>query len=222
MVRPRTAKAAYRYGITVSRDFLTLEKTTSVRGSVYAMNVGAATVALEALLKGLASGSLVRSQRTEDHEYSTDSGAGLFVKLDFDEQYVDRLTGETGVREMRLSEEVQYSGARWAVQPTLRNEDGTGGYSIPQCLSTVEGSRTVRGSVTAADRATAEAWAKKQRALLTGDASGKLYRHPERWDAEAEFVPRVEGVWDGAGQNVRIWRVGFTFGEILPNYPASD
>lgn len=182
------------------------------------MSMGAATVALEGLLAGLVTGSAVRSQRTEDHEYSTDNAAGLFVKLDFDEQYVDRLTGETGVLEMRLSEEVQYSGPRWAVQPTLRNEDGTGGFSIPQCLSTIEGSRTVRGSVTAADRATAEAWAKKQRALLTGDRSGKLCRHPERWSAEAEFVPRVEGVW-GAKGNAKIWRVEFTFGEILPNYP---
>ena len=58
--------------------------------------------------------------------------------------------------------------------------DGTGGYSVPQDLSVAEGSRTIRGSALASDRATAVVWAKKQRALLTGDANGGHFVNPER------------------------------------------
>ena len=41
---------------------------------------------------------------------------------------------------------------------------------------------------------------------------------PEQLDCEFEFVPRRDGVATGDGQNVRLFRVGFAFGETLPNY----
>jgi hypothetical protein len=62
-------------------------------------------------------------------------------------------------------------------------------------------------------------WAKQQRALLTGDALGNSYRLPERIATDYELCARISGVLSGSGQNVKIWRVDFTFGEILPKYP---
>jgi len=62
--------------------------------------------------------------------------------------------------------------------------------------------------------------AKKQRALLTGDRSGGNYPLPEQWDIDYEFVPRIDGIPTGDKANVRLYRVDFTLGEILPNYPA--
>ena len=75
-----------------------------------------------------------------------------FVKLDLDEAFTDVLTGVSGMLELRLTEELHYSGTQWAVQPTVKNPDGTGGYSVPQDLSVAEGSRTIRGSALASDR----------------------------------------------------------------------
>ena len=83
-----------------------------------------------------------------------------------------------------------------------------------------EGIRTIRGSALASDRATAVVWAKKQRALLTGDANGGHFVNPERWETAYEIVPRVQdGLISGTGENVKVVRVSFTFSQILPKYP---
>lgn len=214
------SRVTYRYGLTVSIDFLTLELSTRVHGSVYAFNAAGASIAVATLVGGLGVGSgasLLRSETSQENEYATESGA-QFVKLDFDYAYVKGMAG--GLCEMRVTEEVTYSGVRWAVQTTVKNDDGSGGYSVPQDLSVQEGNRTVRGSVTAGDLGTAQAWARKQRALLTGDADGGSFPTPERMETDYEFVPRIDGVVVGTGQNVRLFRVNFVFGEILPNYPT--
>ena len=97
--------------------------------------------------------------------------------------------------------------------------DGSGGVSIPQPSGVDPGSRTVVGSVTAATLATAQAWAIKQRSLLTGDAQGGSYPRQEEWETDYEFVPRIDGIPAGTTANVRLYQVNFTFGEILPLYP---
>jgi hypothetical protein len=108
------------------------------------------------------------------------------------------------------------------VQPIPRAPDGTGGISIIQDGGIQEGGRVIRGSVTAADRATAEAWARRHRAMLVGP-----YYLPERWSTDFEFVPRVDGVavdglnGQGSTSNVRVHRVDFTFAEILNNAPPT-
>ncbi|MGN6642536.1 MAG: hypothetical protein ACTHKU_05990, partial [Verrucomicrobiota bacterium] len=45
-------KISYRYGIAISRDFLTLEKTTRVHGSIFAENRVTAETALDSLVAG--------------------------------------------------------------------------------------------------------------------------------------------------------------------------
>ena len=141
------------------------------------------------------------------------------VKLDFQEDFVGAVTGQAGVNEMKLTEKVVYSGTRWSVQNLPYEMDGSGGVSIPQPSGVDPGNRVVSGSVTAGTLATAQAWAIAQRALLTGDALGGSYPRQEEWETDYEFVPRIDGIPTGDTANVRLYRVNFQFGEILPLYP---
>lgn len=224
-----------KYSMEVTRDFLTLELRLAIQGSCYAGNRVMADTAVTALLAGVLPGqghggapkgmAQVRSRRVEDRESNTlgtpgDGVADVLLKLDFEEEYVGRVTGTAGVIEMELTEEVVYSGTRWSVQPLPFNPDGTGGVSIPQPSGLEHGSRSVTGSVTAGTFATAQAWGKAQRTLLTGDALGGKYPQPEKWTTGYQFVPQIDGIPKGAGANVKLFKVGFAFGEVLPLYPA--
>ena len=72
-----------------------------------------------------------------------------------------------------------------------------------------------------AKRVRASAWAKAQRALLTGDALGGNCPQPEKWGTDYQFVPRIDGIPTGVSANVQLYRVSFAFGEVLPLYPAT-
>jgi len=219
--------AAYNAGVaTVSNDYLTLLRRTQVRGSVYASTAllakGFADTIQTAAVSGAA--SVLRDEPTQDTEWNGSTATVKTLKLDFELEAVDRIVGLTGLLECRVSESVKYSGTRWVAQPIPRAADSTGGVSIVQDGGLTEGGRTVRGSVTATGLATAQAWAIQQRMFLGVDADGNGYRLPEEMETDYEFVPRTDGVATvvgGDGEiNVRLWRVSFTFGEILANYPA--
>jgi hypothetical protein len=208
-----------KYAISVARDFLNLKLTTHVHGTVLAASPGAAYGWITTMFASY--GSLVMSDRNEDHDYTPELDA--FIKVDFDDTYEAALTGVTGVTgviEMHCTETVKYSSTRWAVQPLPFAADGSGGVSIVQPTGIEAGGRTVRGSVTAATKATAEAWAWQQQSLLTGDDAGGLYPQQPEMETDYEFVPRINGIIQGVNANVRVYRVNFTFGEILPWYPA--
>lgn len=221
-----SGRTAWKYSIEVEQDRLTLDMRTVVSGSVYAVNRPAADTALDLLFQFLKLTNSARTRRLEERERLADGASILDVmlKLDFDEEFRGRVTGSSGVIEMSLTENVKFSGIRWSVQD-IPFVDGIpargGGISIPQPTGYEPGSRTVSGSVTAATLATATAWAKKQRALLTGDKRGKSYVQPEQLETGYEFVPRIEGIPQGDNSNVKIYRVNFTFAEILPYYPAT-
>ena len=212
----------YRYGVTVSNDFLTLTRSTRVQGSVFSASEAASATAAATLLTALGdSGSLgkpLRNEHAVDHEYSSASSLDAVIKYDFSAEYQTRITDQTGLLEMRVSESVKFSGVRWIIQPIPRNASGTGGVSIPQDGGQVEGSRTVRGTVTGTSAAVCQDWARQQRAFLTGDTDGRHCPQPEEMETDYEFVPRMDGVATGGGQNVRLWRVNFGFSEVLPNY----
>jgi len=224
-----------KYSVEVTRDFLTLEMRTALEGSCFALDRPTADAAVAALLLALNFGTSVRSRRHEDREAqpglgtqpgsgNTQPGSGIgttdvMVKLDFQEDFVGAVTGQAGVNEMKLTEKVVYSGTRWSVQNLPYEMDGSGGVSIPQPSGVDPGSRVVSGSVTAGTLATAQAWAIAQRALLTGDALGGSYPRQEEWETDYEFVPRIDGIPTGDTANVRLYRVNFQFGEILPLYP---
>lgn len=218
----RAGRATARYAISVQRDFRNNKKVVRLRGSVFATNRGAADTFLAGLTAPF--GQLVENSRDEDHDYTPE--ADVFTKLDFDDVYEDRLTGVTGLNECRVGESVTYSGTRWAVQPIPFNTNGGGGVSIPQAAGLTEGSRVVRGTVSAATLATALDWAYRHRKMLTGDRDGNFYPQPEQIETDYEFAPRVDGIAEdglvsGATVNVQIYRVNFTFSEILPNYRPS-
>jgi hypothetical protein len=212
-----------KYSVEVTRDFLTLEMRTALEGSCFALDRPTADAAVSVLMLALNFGSPngglvnVRSRRHEDRE--TNGTTDVMLKLDFQEDFVGRVTGQAGVIEMKLTEKVVYSETRWSVQNLPFESDGSGGVSIPQPSGVDPGSRVVSGSVTAATLATAQAWAIKQRALLTGDELGGSYPRQEEWETDYEFVPRIDGIPTGNTANVRLYRVNFTFGEILPLYP---
>jgi hypothetical protein len=213
-----------KYSFEVNRDLLTLEQRSIVAGSCYAVNRPAADAALDGLFQMLNLGLSVRSRRVEDHErVVAGSPVDVLLKVDFEEEFMGRVTGSSGVLEMSLTEKVQYSGVRYAVQrlPFTGGQIGNGGVSLPQPAGVEAGSRTVSGTVTAATLATAQAWAVKQRALLTGDKLGNKYPQPEQWETGYEFVPRIDGIAKGTGQNVRLFRLSFTYAEILPWYPPT-
>ncbi len=206
-----------KYSMEVTRDFLTLEMRTAMEGSCFAQDRPTADTAVAALLLALNFGSNVRSRRHEDRE--TDATTDAMLKLDFQEDFMGAVTGQAGVNEMKLTEKVVYSETRWSVQNLPFEMDGSGGVSIPQPSGVDPGSRVVSGSVTAGTLATAQAWAVAQRALLTGDALGGSYPRQEEWETDYEFVPRIDGIPTGNTANVRLYRVNFQFGEILPLYP---
>jgi hypothetical protein len=45
---------------------------------------------------------------------------------------------------------------------------------------------------------------------------------PPELENDAVHARRKLVVVEGEGEDVRLFRVSFTFGEILPNYPAPD
>jgi len=210
----------YRYGMSVSNDWLQLEQRTQIRGSIFAVSSAAASAAQTALVNGLvpAGAALVRSDSGQDYEYTSASGVTAFLKYDFTVEYVGRITGQAGLLEMKLTESVTYSGTRWIEHPLPRYGDGTGGVSIVQDGGQTCGKREVRGSVSAPTLAAAQNWAWQQQSLLTGDNSDNNYPTPPQLDNEFEFIPRFDGVAYGATANVKVYRVSFSLGELLPNY----
>jgi hypothetical protein len=57
---------------------------------------------------------------------------------------------------------------------------------------------------------------------LTGDDAGGLYPLQPEMETDYEFVPMINGIVQGVNSNVRVYRVNFTFVEILPWYPAPE
>ncbi len=212
-----------KYAISVQRDFRARRRVSRLHGSVFATTRAAADTFLLVLTAPL--GQLMDSNRDEDHDYTPE--LDVFTKLDFEDRYEGVLTEQQGLIEMHVSETVTYSATRWAVQPIPFTTFGGGGVSIPQAAGLTEGSRVIRGTVTAATQAVALAWAYRHRAMMTGDRDGGLYPQPEQIETDYEFAPRVDGVAEdglagsGSKGNVQVYRINFQFAELLPNYPPS-
>lgn len=262
--KPKTVGGAIgmRYALDISRNFKTLEKVTTVSGSIFASatvinaicygsNVAAEPVStnfLDTFIAALGLTSPVETRRAIDHEYQPNTWTSgvistrvdAILKLDFSSTYESDITGETGILECEVTEEVEYSAPRLVVQslpgPSGYNvTDGTYAEAyLAEAVSVVQdcgiepGRRTVRGSVTAASLAAAETWAKGKRLMLTGWKlpAETAYTHnkfPERMETQYVFKPRVNGIarrdLDGAAENARVWRCSFAFGEVLCYYP---
>jgi hypothetical protein len=239
--KPKAAgKVALKYSINISRDLLAMTKQTHVRGSCFADTKENAQAVVDAYFGAMGLGAVIRQDTTEDYEWTatasydpTTSFTGSvegYLKLDFDNEYRDRITGDATLLEMRLTHTIRYSGIRWAVQQlpfdAYAGGSGTGGYCIPQPAGWTEGQRTLRGQVSAASLSAARGWARRHRALLTGDLDGGSFPQPEEEEIEYEFVARVDGIAEdglaggGSVANVQVFRLSFGYGEILPRYPC--
>jgi hypothetical protein len=88
------------------------------------------------------------------------------------------------------------------------------GPSLMQNCGVQAGRRTVSGSVTAGSREAAENWAKGKRALLFKQRQNPPspgFEQPPKLDVETAYLPRN-------GAAVRVFRLSFIFGEVLPGY----
>lgn len=222
--RRAAGKQSFRYVLDTAKDWLNLLQTTTVSGTCWAATEAEARAAVTAHLGTLQLGT-PRASRTgaELMQWKpSESFEREFGKLDFEEVFDSRITGEGGIIECEVSEEVEYSSTRWVEQPLPRDANGGGGISIMQDAGVTPGRRTARGMVKAATAGIAHAWAAKQRvAFLTGDDDDNSFETAPSLSMSYAFVPRVEGVVSGAGENVRIVTLNFSYGELLPNYAYS-
>ncbi len=215
----KTGTTSFRYEIESSENLLTLDRNIRISGTCWATSAAVATAAIDALVGTLVPGTARLTERMNGEPRQKSGTLEPFMEVRFARSYADRLTGQTGLLECEVSEEVQYSGPRLVAQPIPRNAAGTGGVSIVQDCGVQEGYRSVRGSALCATESAGRTWANTQRGLLTGDNDGGRYEQPQKMDTGWMFVPRTDGVPRGTGLNARVVKVGFSFGEILPNYP---
>lgn len=201
------------YAIDTTKHFQTLEKQTTVSGSVYAADAGEANTFLDGILGTLGLVNRTESRRNESHERTGPLAASdYFMKLDFTETFNDRLTGVAAIVECNVTEDVTYSGTRWVEQEIPDN------VSIFQGCGTTSGKRTVRASAVAAVPATAESWVNGMRAALL---SGTGYEAPRQYTRDWKFVPMTSGVVSGAGANFKAAQVAGVFVESIPNLTYS-
>jgi hypothetical protein len=218
-----TAKSgaiSMQYARRTESDYLQLQKTTTVQGSVFGpaavlagIEDGSENNLLDLFLAG--HGAAVKREVGVDREWTgTVAGQELATdaeapqKVDFTVQYVAAIDGGDSILEAQMTESVEYAGTRWVEQPL---PDGP---SLMQNCGVQAGRRTVSGSVTAGSREAAENWAKGNRALLFAQRQNPPspgFEQPLKLDLESMYLPR-------SGTAVRLYRLSFTFAEVLPAY----
>jgi len=230
--RPKAAGQAavtMRYEFSVAKDFLTREKVTTLRGSVWASDgpfplsqiPDGASLYLDTFLSSLNLGQRAQSERTASRERVTLGGQpkDVFLVLNFTETYHDSLSGPAAILRCEINEEIECSGLRIVVQPTAADND------VFQRCGKQSGRRILSGSVTATDETTALAYIKRQRRMplafgsLTAGAKEEL---PPQISFEAESLPLQElylrpgkyGETQDRSANFKMVRVRFRFTEL--------
>lgn len=214
--KAKAGGATVRYALDTSVNNATLEQVQTLSGEVYATTEAAARTALTALQTAQGFAAWVTESRITPEYEQPASGSPVFQRLTFTLVKRGRVTGQAGLTECELTVDVTHSGARWVAQPLPYNANGSGGVSVMQACGVQEGRRVVSGYCCSAILATAEAWAKAQRALLAG-----TYEQPPQMTTGYAFAPFTTGVATGPQANVRVYRVAFSFSEILPNTPLA-
>lgn len=212
--RPKTATTC-QFALEPTTNFVTLDVTTQVRGTVYAADEVTAGAFVDNLLSTLAlAGVQVLSQRSPRFdEGPTVDGVTLqlFKSLEFTETFVGKLTGQAGVLESEITSDIQYSGNRWI------EREIPDGVSVMQNCGTASGRRTVTVNCKAVDEASVQQYIRKVRALfITGP-----YELPPRVNLNYIFLPLSEGVATGTGANVKIFIGQAVFVEVLPDFGFS-
>ena len=191
-------------------------------------------------------GKLTKEHRSEDREKfvgdsgstaddipssadtSAESYAGLLTEWNFSKTFEGTVSGDGAVIETEVSEEIVFSTTRWVNRPTAYGRD------VMQACGISPGRRTIRGSVVAPTEALCVSWGRRQWYLPFSGASGMpstpgvRYALPPTQSFKPAFIPRTDGIArTGGGTDynpltaavkVQVWRMDFSFEEILPEY----
>jgi len=239
--RTRTGLAGMRYEMDVSQDFIALEKTTTLSGSVFAASEDGATSFLDGYLRlsageyrwgsdtGPILGKRLASRRVAQREVGTNGGGGpaiAFAQLNFTETFKTNITSVNQIIECDLSEEIQFSGRRLVPQPIL---DGN---TVVQDTGVTEGRRTIQGQVKALTETAAVEWIRKQMNLpfptwLGAPATPPTrYVNPPTVSIRWSFMPLTDGIgrtgtYGSLGSltaNLQVCVGNFSFTETLTDY----
>lgn len=221
---------AIKYGTSVSLDYVALSQQTEIRGlfvgsaSQMAAVESDAANPLKTFLQNIGSafGSLVAKKLDIPKELVASSvpGSATALSVEFSASFVKTLSSPAAVLKCSLSESITYSGNRNVVQDT------PDGLSTVQNCGTTVGQRTVSGSVVAATEAAALNYISTQHGAagllgrFRGTAPVGIFEEPMSINTSFEFIPLLSGVGRGAGVNIQVCSMDFSFRQVIPNYPA--
>lgn len=210
------SETSISYQLNPKSNLQTLEKITTVSGTVYAATQAAAEAFLATFLASLSIGTRFgESSRTIQGQQGAkavgEDKVTAFVQLDFSDTFIAILTGLAGVLETDVTEDIQYSGNRVIEQPL---PDGP---SVIQVCGLTMAVRTVTGTVSATTEAGARNYA---RSIRTAMISAGV-EHPPRESVNFKFLPQTSGVPRGAGANARLYVCSFTYAESIADLQVS-
>lgn len=250
-LRPKAAdRLAIRYLLRTQINHLRLTRQSNLAGSISAPTRAAAQGVLDHILIGHELGTLVEESSGESREKwlgaqpatadnipsntstADEAYEGVMTAYDFELSFRGAITDPADeVLEGEVSEENQYSGTRWVVQPTAFGRD------VVQACGIQSGRRVVRGSVTATTEQTALNWARRHTAFPYSTATGMptpaptvRFVTPGYERLSPAYLPKAKGVARGGGEEIEgynpdgddadavMWTVEFGYEEILPDY----
>jgi hypothetical protein len=215
------------YTVAIENDYATLERRVTLAGTILGATAADCRLVLPVLraAAGLTSSPVQtrESTRQQTSERAVPAnpgtvpnwtpypswGQGTFLAFEFSETHSVPLTGFTQIVSCEVVEETQAGGIRYVEKPL---PDGP---SVIQNAGWAMGTVTVTGQVSALSRDTCTAWATKcQTALLP--AAADTYDHPAQLGWTMGFAPLTDGTPLGAGLNVRLHTLRFSYRRWRP------
>lgn len=212
--RIKGASGAMNYSIRPRQNILANELRTNVSGVVYAASEDAARAYLAVYTATLNLGSLVEQDPGSVNYQKADTAAGentaAFLSLEFNQTYVQVLSGTAAVLESECTEEVLYSGVRNVEKAIPDN------VSVIQNVGTTCGQVTINAMAKGTTEAAARAYVVKCMGLLR--TSGN-YNQPPRIQTRFQLLELASDTPRAAGARVKIFVVTGTFAQLVPNLP---
>jgi hypothetical protein len=226
-VHKQKTDIAIKYELSIASDYIQRTVTTTITGTVtakYGEGTSSTNDAKQGLIdfmdnytSDLGFGQRIFDQRSFSYEKAPPIGAAKFstrgqtndngskfLAMTFEDRYVRRMTGETGlVLESSVREDIECAGDRIVVQPTALGQD------IFQTCGFQSGKRTVSGTVTACDETTCFEFVKKYRNRTLFSITkhvetdeGDIKALPPRFTVEYRQVPMSELVARNPGDTL--------------------
>lgn len=234
--RPKSSAAgqiSVKYEISIANDYIQREKNSTVSGSAWSSSEDAGNAFLDTFLANIGLGNRISSRRSVSYEKappsttataskrkSTNADGSTFLVINFEDQFIDQLTGPSTIIKCNVRESIKSSGNRIVIQPTAASVD------VLQTCGLESAKRTVAGSVTGTDEVVCFAWIAKQRALPLNDshfvAAGDRKSMPATLSVSSESLP-LQDLTMRTGEyndvplvgNAKFVSVEFEFVEVL-------